>query len=106
MCRNGHLPLGPCAGRTACGLRLGGTETEYRSLSESLGMQEVGPLVGRSGGGSVGVAVMGLEYKVLEAFWGFSWECLIWGPCASKCIHRLWLLGIRAKYRVLLEMLG
>lgn len=35
----------------------------------------------------------GAKFRALEAFWGFSSECLILDPCASKCIHRLWLLG-------------
>lgn len=84
ICRHGHLPLGPCAGRTTCGLRLGGPETEYRSPSESLGMQEVGPLAdlvvdcGSDGAGA--------KYKALEAFWGFSWECLILVPVPASIL--------------------
>ena len=35
------LPPGRCTSRTAHGLQLGGVGTEYRALSESLGLQTV-----------------------------------------------------------------
>lgn len=88
----------------ACGLRLGVAEAEYRSLSEFLGVQEVGPwlmdlLV------DCGCDVAGAKYKALQDFWGYSWESLILGPCARKYIHRVQLLGIEPSRVSFLEIL-
>lgn len=102
MCRDEHLLLGLCADRTACGLRLGASETQYRSPSESLGLQEVGPLVGGSGG----MAMMGLEPSLgplrlsgvlaqSVSFWIFV-PASVFTDCGCQ-VH---------KYTVLLEMLG
>lgn len=106
MCRDEHLLLGLCAGRTACGLRLGASETQCRSPSESLGLQEVGPLVGGSGGGSGGMAMMALEPSLgplrlsgvlaqSVSFWILV-PARVFTDCGCQ-VH---------KYTVLLEMLG
>lgn len=52
-------------------------------------------MVGGSGGGFGGMAVMGLEPSLgpLRLSGVLAQECLILDPCAGKCIHRLWLLG-------------